>query len=56
VVQNGEAAALGEELLWTQKQAIESEVRCGDGQGCSSSFDRGRGSAGEGWPRVNRRR
>jgi hypothetical protein len=33
-----------------------SEVRCGDGRGCSSSFYRGPGSAGEGWPRVNRRR
>jgi hypothetical protein len=56
VVQNGEAAALGEEELWTQKRAIENEVRCGDGRGCSSSFYRGQGSAGEGWPRVNHRR
>ena len=56
VVQNGEAAALSEELLWTRKPAIESEVSCGDGRGCSSSFYRGRGSTGEGWPRVNRQR
>jgi hypothetical protein len=27
---------------------IESEVRCGDVRGCSSSFYRGRGSTGEG--------
>ena len=26
VVQNGEAATLGEEELWTRKHAIESEV------------------------------
>jgi hypothetical protein len=48
VVQNGEAAALGEKELWTQKHAIESEVSVVMAGGCSSSFYRGRGRAPRG--------
>jgi hypothetical protein len=48
VVQNGEAAALGEEELWTQKHAIESDVSVVMARGCSSSFYRGRGRAPRG--------
>jgi hypothetical protein len=48
VVQNGEAAMLGEEELWTRKHAIESEVSVVMAGVCSSSFYKSRGRVSRG--------
>jgi hypothetical protein len=52
VVQNGEAAALGEKELLTRKHAIESEVSVVMAGGCSLSFYRDQGRAPRGVARV----
>jgi hypothetical protein len=46
MVQNGEAAALGERAAQAGREGSRSGERCGDGRGGCSPFI----GAGEGWP------
>jgi hypothetical protein len=55
VVQNGEAAALGERKARAWREAKRGWERCGELWGWCSPFIGGRGSAGEGWLGVNHR-
>jgi hypothetical protein len=54
VVQNGEAAALGERKSRVWREAKRGWERCGELWGWCSPFIGGRGRTGEGWPGVNR--
>jgi hypothetical protein len=56
VVQNGDAAALGERKARAWREAKRGWKRCGELWGWCSPFIGGRGSTGEGWPGVNHRR
>jgi hypothetical protein len=56
VVQNGEAAVLGERKARAWREAKRGWERCGELWGWCSPFIGCRGSAGEGWPGVNRQR
>jgi hypothetical protein len=55
VVQNGEAAALGERKARAWREVKRGWERRGKLWGWCSPFIGGRGSAGEGWSGVNRR-
>jgi hypothetical protein len=50
MVQNGEAAALGERKARVWRKAKRGWKRCGELWGWCSPFIGARGSAGEGWP------
>jgi hypothetical protein len=50
VVQNQEAAALGERAAQAWREGKRSEERCGETRRGCSPFIGGRGSAREGWP------
>jgi hypothetical protein len=54
VVQNGEAAALGERKARAWREVKRDWERCSELWGWCSPFIGCRGSAGEGWPGVNR--
>jgi hypothetical protein len=56
VVQNWEAAALGERKAREWREAKRGWERCGELWGWCSPFIGGQGSAGEGWLGVNCRR
>jgi hypothetical protein len=56
VVQNGEAAALGERKARAWREAKRGWERCSELWGWCSPFIGGWGSAGEGWSGVNSRR
>jgi hypothetical protein len=56
VVQNGEVAALAEKKARAWREVKRGWERCGELWGWCSPFIGGRGSVGEGWPGVNRRR
>jgi hypothetical protein len=55
VVQNGEAAVLGERKARAWRKVKRGWERCSELWGWWSPFIGGQGSAGEGWPGVNRR-
>jgi hypothetical protein len=50
VVQNREAAVLGERATQAGREGNRSRERCDEARGGCSPFYRGRGSTEEGWP------